>query len=72
MRVALIAALLSLTSCASSEEWKAEQLAAEVAECKALGFKEGTEELGNCRLQLRAIEMQRFMAVFTGYQGVMR
>ena len=65
----LLIILASLTGCMSPEEraahdaWEREQRDAyEIYQCQGLGFQQGTEAFGNCRLQLRAIDAQQQMA----------
>ena len=60
--IASAAALaLLLAACASDEDRKAEiarQNAIDHQHCLDLGFEEGTEAYGNCRLKLREIRAQ--------------
>lgn len=50
---------LGLASCTSAEEQEAQQRLADRQHCKELGFKEGTEEFGNCILKLREIRARQ-------------
>ena len=59
MKKTIIAlSFLILSSCTTTEARNKK----EVSECLALGFKEGTEKFGDCRLQLRNIKAQRAIA----------
>ena len=51
MRKVIIPLILVLSGCASAEQIEAK----DNAKCTELGFTQGTEAFGNCRLQLMAI-----------------
>lgn len=62
-------ALLVTAGCMSPEEIAQRQAYEralrdqnEIYECQNLGFEQGTEEFGNCRLQLRNIQAQQQIA----------
>ncbi|MAB14604.1 hypothetical protein [Parvibaculum sp.] len=52
---------LGLTACANTEERQAQQRLEDRQNCKDLGFKEGTEEFGNCILKMREIRARKEM-----------
>lgn len=65
MRIILLIILIGfLSACAAMQEAKVKKQQEELTECVSLGFKPNTPAFGNCRLQLRNIEMQRFQAFF--------
>lgn len=56
-----VAALATLAACASPQEQAARTAAqqqSDQAECKKLGFTEGTEAFANCMLRLKEIRAQ--------------
>ncbi|MBC7104247.1 MAG: hypothetical protein H5U13_13805, partial [Parvibaculum sp.] len=56
-----VAALATLAACASPQEQAAHTAAqqqSDQAECKKLGFTEGTEAFANCMLRLKEIRAQ--------------
>ena len=66
LRIPLVLALLAipaagLASCTSTEEQQAQQRLEDRQNCKELGFKEGTEEFGNCILKMREIRARKEM-----------
>ena len=52
---------MGLASCSSTEEQQAQQRLEDRQHCKELGFKEGSEEFGNCILKMREIRARREM-----------
>jgi len=59
---ALFIVLLGMAGCVSPEERAAaeqRQEQADRAECRRLGFKDGTEGFGNCLLKLREIRAEQ-------------
>ena len=52
---------LGLAACTNTEEQQAQQRLEDRQNCKQLGFKEGTEEFGNCILKMREIRARREM-----------
>lgn len=66
MRKIVIIAMCLLSACALPKPINRAEV--EIKECIALGFKPGTTEFAKCRLQVRSIEMQRTVAVFSAYR----
>ena len=52
---------MGLAACTSTEEQQAQQRLEDRQHCKELGFKEGTEEFGNCILKMREIRARKEM-----------
>lgn len=57
MKSFFIIALLTLSSCASRNAKM------DNAYCAELGFKQGTEAFGNCRLQRDALRVQKMLVI---------